>query len=471
MPIAGDFTKMYRGFTRVAGIDVHRDFLAVSVVDRLKGVLKSMDVANKEANILKLAQYFKKANVQAVVFEATGIYTERLEKYLIGAWQAFKINPADVTNHDGRKTDRRDALRLAQLLLGGIIGKQDAPVQGSIVLDEMCLRLRLLTRKYEIASKDAARAATRLVNLVYQLELDFHWLCEYILTINGQLLLFVIVSQFSFEKWVNDLKKARETATTRVEKNASTRCLTRITKHTSLAKQALTTACQRAQRYGLLVPLQESLHALLFARQQKTSYFQAVQHVVTHHPSLSHTVDRIISISGVGFLNSAIIAAETGDFTRFANERKYISWFGLNPRTSHSANRKRYGRISKRGNRHIRRVLYQNVTALLRDKHHPLRAFYYRIRHRKGKNSGNIVRTATMRKLACLIFLLVTRDEPYRGRSPPSKKWKGVSARVLPKQYVNRLSRLLDELTFDFPGSFHSFYHWLNQGSLPVSSS
>lgn len=457
---------MRSNYNRVAGIDVHRDFLTVSILDRKNGVLWSGDVPNNKIDIIKLKLRLKRRKIKAVAYESTGIYTERLERYLKGSWQLFKINPTDAANHDSRKTDRRDAVRLAHLLLGGIIGKQDAAIKGSIELDEGCLRFRFLTRKFEVASKDAARAATRLTNLVYQLELDFDWLCDDIASINGQYLLYAIAAEYSLEEWISDLENGRQATSKSTEKRPFTRCLGLIKQNLDKAHDAL--ANSKAKQYGLLFILRETLLALIFARRQKISYHQAIVDYLANSPSLNHTVTLIMSVPGIGLLSAAILVAETGNFDRFATYRKYTSWLGLNPRVSQSANRKHIGKISKRGNAHIRRILYNNVTTMLRTPLHPICKFYRRLKKRKGENCGNLARTAAMRKVACLVFLLVTRNEPFHASKNVTKKWKGVSAPTLPLNYVSRLTRLLDAFSFEFPGSLIEFHQWLQCGTLPT---
>ena len=75
-----------------------------------------------------------------------------------------------------------------------------------------------------------------------------------------------------------------------------------------------------------------------------------------------------------------------------------------------------------------------------------------------------------MRKLAKLIFLLVTRDEMFKAPKRIQKKWRGVDAKILPQQCIKRLLGTLEELAFEFPNTLTGFYHWLQEGSFPQQS-
>lgn len=72
----------------------------------------------------------------------------------------------------------------------------------------------------------------------------------------------------------------------------------------------------------------------------------------------SETSQRLASIPGVGMLSATIIAATTPDVGNFACARDYAAWLGLTPKPHSTGGKQRIGRISKMGNRYIRRLLY-----------------------------------------------------------------------------------------------------------------
>jgi hypothetical protein len=67
---------------------------------------------------------------------------------------------------------------------------------------------------------------------------------------------------------------------------------------------------------------------------------------------------RLATIPGLGPIASSAFAATTPDVTAFRSARDYAAWLGLTPRAHSSGGKERLGRISKAGNRYLRRLLY-----------------------------------------------------------------------------------------------------------------
>ena len=124
---------------------------------------------------------------------------------------------------------------------------------------------------------------------------------------------------------------------------------------------------------------------------------------------------RLLSIPGVGAAVAATLMAAIGDVSRFASPRQLVAYLGLDPKVRQSGDEPpRHGRISKRGNSQARSALVEAAWAALRQPG-PLRAFGERIRARKG---ANVAAVAVARKLACLTWELLTKEEDYTFARP-----------------------------------------------------
>lgn len=75
------------------------------------------------------------------------------------------------------------------------------------------------------------------------------------------------------------------------------------------------------------------------------------------------TSQRLATIPGVGMFSATIIAATTPDVSNFDNARDYAAWLGLTPKPHSTGGKQKMGRISKMGNRYIRRLLYLGAMA------------------------------------------------------------------------------------------------------------
>jgi len=126
-------------------------------------------------------------------------------------------------------------------------------------------------------------------------------------------------------------------------------------------------------------------------------------------------VGRLMTISGIDMPVAIGVMAAVGEIGRFASPRQLVSYFGLNPRVRQSGSAPaRHGRISKRGRAQARAMLVEAAWAAARAPG-PLRAFFLRIRARRGPA---IAAVATARKLAVLIWHVLTKQADYLWARP-----------------------------------------------------
>ncbi len=72
---------------------------------------------------------------------------------------------------------------------------------------------------------------------------------------------------------------------------------------------------------------------------------------------------RLATIPGLGPIASSAFAVTTPDVAVFRSARDYSAWLGLTPKPHSSGGKERLGRISKAGNRYLRRLLYLGAMA------------------------------------------------------------------------------------------------------------
>lgn len=118
---------------------------------------------------------------------------------------------------------------------------------------------------------------------------------------------------------------------------------------------------------------------------------------------------RLMTIPGVGPLTSLYLVRTLGPVKRFAGMRQVVSYVGLDSVEHSSDNqnkRRRYGKISKQGDRMLRWLLVQSAVAATR-RDERLKRFYRRLLLRKGIA---VARVAAARKLLVWSWVLL-RDE------------------------------------------------------------
>ena len=77
--------------------------------------------------------------------------------------------------------------------------------------------------------------------------------------------------------------------------------------------------------------------------------------------SLRPLVKALQSLRGVQIITAVILAAELGDFARFASAPALMAYLGLVPSEHSSGETKKRGRITRTGNRHVRRILVESA--------------------------------------------------------------------------------------------------------------
>lgn len=130
----------------------------------------------------------------------------------------------------------------------------------------------------------------------------------------------------------------------------------------------------------------------------------------TGHPD----VKLLLTIPGVGPAVASGLVAALGPAERFPSPKHLVSYLGLAPSVAQSGRTVRLGRITKAGRKHARWLLLEAARRAVRLPG-PLAAFYERIEDRRLRN---VARVAVARKLATLTWHVLTARTPCRWTGP-----------------------------------------------------
>ncbi len=132
------------------------------------------------------------------------------------------------------------------------------------------------------------------------------------------------------------------------------------------------------------------------------------------------TAKRLTTIPGVGPVTASAIVATIQDMSAFASGRDFAAFLGLTPRQSSTGGKPRLGRITKMGDRYLRKLLVVGACAVLgRRKGHKdaLRLWASALLDRKTvKYKFKLTAVALANKLARVVYVLMTRGGEYDGR-------------------------------------------------------
>jgi len=136
-----------------------------------------------------------------------------------------------------------------------------------------------------------------------------------------------------------------------------------------------------------------------------------IEDAIKKDDKLNQRADNVLSIKGIGMLTVATVIAETNGFQLFDNQRQLCSYAGYDVVENQSGKRNGKTKISKKGNSHIRRIMYMPALNVVRCQNPKFVAMYERIMSRNTKKM--VAYTAIQRKLLVLIYTLWTKNEKY----------------------------------------------------------
>jgi transposase len=285
---------------RFVGLDVHKNSIVIAVADEGRDAARVIGEIPHEWKALRkeLDKLGPRSSVYCC-YEA-GPTGYGLARTLISAgWACDVIAPSLIPKKSGQriKTDRRDAMKLAQNHRAGELVAVFIP-------DEQTEAIRDLER-----ARGAAKKSERVVR--QQL---------------GKFLLR------------HGKRYPRRTTWNR----------------THLAWIAKQTFDQPAQQYVLADGL-----AAVEASTLRVSQLTERLRVLVQNWHQAALVKAFQALRGVELVTAVTLAAEVGDFRRFATATDFMGYVGLIPSEQTSGDHRRQGPITKTGNTHLRRVLIE----------------------------------------------------------------------------------------------------------------
>jgi len=136
-----------------------------------------------------------------------------------------------------------------------------------------------------------------------------------------------------------------------------------------------------------------------------------IAEIVKKDVELVKKINTITTIPGVGKLTAVIVLAETNGFELIRNKKQLISYSGLDVKLKDSGTSvKGKPKISKRGNRHLRKAMHMPALSAMRfNQHH--KALFVRLVSKHGIKMKATV--AVQRKLLELIYTIFKTDTAF----------------------------------------------------------
>ena len=136
--------------------------------------------------------------------------------------------------------------------------------------------------------------------------------------------------------------------------------------------------------------------------------------LIEQHARLDDNARRLMRMPGIGPITASAIVATIGDAHQFRTGRDLAAWLGLTPLNKSSGGKERLGRITKKGDRYIRKLLIIGMTSrALMAKNKPEKADFWTAKMLAEK-PFRLATVAMANKSARIIWAILTKREEYR---------------------------------------------------------
>jgi transposase len=125
---------------------------------------------------------------------------------------------------------------------------------------------------------------------------------------------------------------------------------------------------------------------------------------------------RLETIPGIGLITASAIAATVTDASLFRSGRELAAWIGLVPRQNSSGGKERLGRISKKGDPYIRRLLVIGAHAVLRFARNGKSTTTKWAAALLARKPYKLAAVALANKMARIAWVLLTKNEEFRSQ-------------------------------------------------------
>lgn len=173
-----------------------------------------------------------------------------------------------------------------------------------------------------------------------------------------------------------------------------------------------------------LLPILEQIEKI---SKQIAAYDKTIKRISkTRYPE----TEILQQVGGVGPVTALAYAVTIGDPKRFRKSRDVGPYLGMTPRRDQSGESDKQLRITKAGDRYLRRLLVQSAQYILGafGEDSNLRRFGFKIAERGGKNAKKRAVVAVARKLSVLLHRLWVTGEVYEPLYRPTKVMVQIAA-------------------------------------------
>lgn len=389
----------------VFGIDVSKASSEVAIVingEKIHGYT----MPNDTIGFTRLLDDLKTVQKPEIIFEATGVYSRRLQAFLEENGYAYtQLNPLEAKKQlDSlrvRKTDKIDAETLA--ISQFVLNRKPTYIQ-----EEVYQELRDLSRFYQNLTEDIVRTKNRLHKV---LQVTFPEM-ENILSTPTREQYWNLVMTFPYKDFVLELSKdeplegIRQSTSKRI---SNKRVAYLAQKLAALANQSY---CAVKKNSPILEEVRYYAKELLRLSEQRQAVLEQMVELAQPLPEY----EILLSIPGIAETTATSMIGELEDIRRFQSANQINAFIGIDLRHYESGNFLAKEHITKRGNPYARKIPFKcihNIAAASHTNHCHIEDFYEKRKRQSQTTSTKPHTIASIHRLIRTMYYLITHNKLY----------------------------------------------------------
>ena len=339
------------------GIDVHKSMIKASIAQgSLDKPPKFMTrtFSTMTSDLLKLKDWLRENEVEAVAMESTGVYWKPIFNILEDQFPIVLANPQYLKKVPGKKSDVKDCEWIASLLRCGLI-------PASFIPPKPIRELRELNRTRRKLVGTMASEKNRIQKVLEDANIKLASVVSKIDGVSSMNMIQALLKKDSLSK--EDIAvMARGKLKSKVDQLA----------------EALNGKVTDHHRFLLRL----HLNNIAFQAEQIQEIDERIQKCMIPFRKEETLIQ---TIPGISKITASAIIAEIGvDMSQFPSDAHLASWAGICPGNNESAGVKKSGKIRK-GNSFLKATLTEVAWAASRTKGSAYGAIYNSIAKRRGK--------------------------------------------------------------------------------------
>lgn len=374
---------MEKIYESVAGMDVHLKTVVVCIIhakiDCREITILEETFGTESYELRRLNDWVNEQKVECIVMESTGQYWRPVWNILEGDFNKILAHPLEVKVLKGRKTDKKDAKHMADMVLRGV-------VRGSYVPDTDVQEARLLQRTKANKRKELTRTKNQIHNILQigNIKLSSHLTDIFGVTGRSFLDLLVNGEVITIER-IEELRKANIKA-------SSEQILASLDGKLSDVQRKL--LGEHFEQMNSIQKMIDRLDELL------------VETYISKHQEV---FERLLEIPGVGDNAAKVFLTEVGwNVDAFPTAKHLSRWAGLVPGENQSAEVQKKSKCAI-GNKRLKGALClaaQSASSL----GGRFRAKFHNVRCRAGKATAYV---AVAHELLVVMYTMVKKGVRY----------------------------------------------------------